>query len=99
MEITKDVLRSAYRGLSEDDQITLDLQVKNLRDRLGRKRGNTMYFGRGMALELLAQLGIWMNEHSGACPNCQRDYFENETIVDGELRCSCGGKSRTQPKH
>lgn len=25
----------------------------------------------------------------GLCPNCGRDYFENETIVDGELRCSC----------
>lgn len=25
----------------------------------------------------------------GLCQNCGRDYFENETIVDGELRCAC----------
>lgn len=25
----------------------------------------------------------------GLCPDCGRDYFENETIVNGELRCSC----------
>ena len=25
----------------------------------------------------------------GLCPNCGRDYAANETIVDGELRCSC----------
>jgi len=25
----------------------------------------------------------------GLCPNCGKDYFVEETIVDGELRCSC----------
>jgi hypothetical protein len=23
------------------------------------------------------------------CPNCEEDYFVKETIVGGELRCSC----------
>ncbi len=23
------------------------------------------------------------------CPNCGRNYFVEQTIVDGELRCSC----------
>jgi hypothetical protein len=26
---------------------------------------------------------------AGLCPNCGKDYFVEETIVDGELRCSC----------
>ena len=25
----------------------------------------------------------------GLCPNCGKDYFVEETIVEGELRCSC----------
>jgi len=25
----------------------------------------------------------------GLCPNCGKDYFVEETIVDGELRCPC----------
>ena len=25
----------------------------------------------------------------GLCPNCGKDFFVEETIVDGELRCSC----------
>lgn len=37
-------------------------------------------------LELVAQTERAL---STLCPNCGRDYFENETIVDGELRCAC----------
>ncbi len=25
----------------------------------------------------------------GLCPDCGKDYFVAETIIDGELRCSC----------
>jgi len=28
-------------------------------------------------------------QSDGLCPNCGRDYFVEETIVNGELRCSC----------
>lgn len=47
--------------------------------------------------EGLAKLVAWINKHAveqsraldGLCPNCGKDYFVEETIVDGELRCSC----------
>jgi len=34
---------------------------------------------------------------ASVCPHCGRDYLINETIVDGELRCSCRLPGQPKP--
>ena len=66
----RQVVDTAYEKLSAEDQIMIDRLaeqlVKGIHKRRGSSGGATILFGRQQALELLAQLGIWMNETSEA---------------------------------
>ena len=57
---------AAYEKLDDPDKINIDLQVKRLLDRFAaineNRKGAKFQMSRGMALELLAALGEWMNE-------------------------------------
>jgi hypothetical protein len=58
---------AAYQKLSEEDRENIDKQARLLEMKMKEIRashGGVMkaYFGKVQALELLARLGMWMNE-------------------------------------
>ena len=66
-ELTSDEIQEAYQNLTEEEKAKIDSLVEKLIDKFRKKRGerNKYYFGRAMALELIAKTGIWMIEFTG----------------------------------
>jgi hypothetical protein len=62
--LSNDVIEAAYLSLPEPERLILDAMAEKLETKIKILRGaHKAGFGRTMALEVLAKVGIWLNQN------------------------------------